>query len=282
MDGDDVKRTQTTDLTRTLAEQASAVDLRRRCPSRCAHWRGNACSTITASRWPGPTTRWRPSCSTNWRRPAARRRPASSATDASFPVLSAALVNGAIGHALDYDDVNLAMPGHPSVAILPGLLALAEQRQSSGQRGHRRLCRRLRDRLPHRHGVAARPLRPRLSRHRHGRRVRRRGGLRASARPRCRGDGARARHRRHPGGRAQIAIRHDVQAVPRRQGVAERLAGGPSRGARLFQPPRSRRMRAGFRADARPRFRCAKRRSQRRRTGFTSSPISSSTMPPAT
>src|SRR5213082_775914 len=52
---------------------------------------------------------------------------------ARLPVLSAALVNGAIGHALDYDDVNLAMPGHPSVAILPGLLALAELRKSSGR-----------------------------------------------------------------------------------------------------------------------------------------------------
>src|SRR5437667_11228335 len=52
---------------------------------------------------------------------------------ARLPALSAALVNGAIGHALDYDDVNLAMPGHPSVAILPGLLALAEERQSSGR-----------------------------------------------------------------------------------------------------------------------------------------------------
>src|SRR5256714_10112865 len=50
-----------------------------------------------------------------------------------LPALSVALVNGAAGHALDYDDVNLAMPGHPSVAILPGLLALAEQRQSSGR-----------------------------------------------------------------------------------------------------------------------------------------------------
>src|SRR5437763_6501446 len=50
-----------------------------------------------------------------------------------LPVLSVALVNGEIGHALDYDDVNLAMPGHPSVAILPGLLALAEQRRSSGR-----------------------------------------------------------------------------------------------------------------------------------------------------
>src|SRR5438445_7552039 len=52
---------------------------------------------------------------------------------ARLPALSAALINGAIGHALDYDDVNLAMPGHPSVAILPGLLALAEARQSSGR-----------------------------------------------------------------------------------------------------------------------------------------------------
>jgi 2-methylcitrate dehydratase PrpD len=50
-----------------------------------------------------------------------------------LPALSAALVNGAAGHALDYDDVNMAMPGHPSVAILPGLLALAEQSRSSGR-----------------------------------------------------------------------------------------------------------------------------------------------------
>src|SRR5438094_9667651 len=34
------------------------------------------------------------------------------------PALSAALVNGAIGHALDYGDVDPAMPGHPSVAVL--------------------------------------------------------------------------------------------------------------------------------------------------------------------
>ena len=49
-----------------------------------------------------------------------------------LPVLSAALINGAASHALDFDDVNLAMPGHPSVAILPALLALAEERGSSG------------------------------------------------------------------------------------------------------------------------------------------------------
>ncbi len=51
---------------------------------------------------------------------------------ARLPVLSAALVNGAAAHALDYDDVNVAMPGHPSVTILPGLLALAELQKASG------------------------------------------------------------------------------------------------------------------------------------------------------
>jgi 2-methylcitrate dehydratase PrpD len=51
---------------------------------------------------------------------------------ARLPALAAALVNGAAGHALDYDDVNLAMPGHPSVVILPALLALGEERQSPG------------------------------------------------------------------------------------------------------------------------------------------------------
>jgi len=37
----------------------------------------------------------------------------------------AALVNGAAGHALDYDDGMPLMMGHPSVAIIPALLALA-------------------------------------------------------------------------------------------------------------------------------------------------------------
>lgn len=41
--------------------------------------------------------------------------------------LNAALINGTASHALDFDDVNLAILGHPTVALLPGLLALAEQ-----------------------------------------------------------------------------------------------------------------------------------------------------------
>ena len=44
----------------------------------------------------------------------------------------AALVNGATAHALDYDDVAIAM-GHPTVPILSALLALAEQREASGR-----------------------------------------------------------------------------------------------------------------------------------------------------
>ena len=49
------------------------------------------------------------------------------------PTQQAALVNGSISHALDYDDVNLTMSGHPSVPIIASLLALAEARGASGK-----------------------------------------------------------------------------------------------------------------------------------------------------
>jgi 2-methylcitrate dehydratase PrpD len=51
----------------------------------------------------------------------------------AFSPRQAALVNGAAGHALDYDDVNLAMRVHPTTVILPGLLALAEAHRISGR-----------------------------------------------------------------------------------------------------------------------------------------------------
>ncbi len=47
--------------------------------------------------------------------------------------LMAALVNGAAAHALDFDDVNLLMFGHPSAAILPALFSLAERNPVRGQ-----------------------------------------------------------------------------------------------------------------------------------------------------
>ena len=46
--------------------------------------------------------------------------------------ISAALVNGAAGHALDYDDTHTTMSGHPTAPVLPAVLALAQQLGSSG------------------------------------------------------------------------------------------------------------------------------------------------------
>ncbi len=42
------------------------------------------------------------------------------------PLRAAALVNGTISHALDYDDTHFAHIGHPSVAVFPAALAAAE------------------------------------------------------------------------------------------------------------------------------------------------------------
>ncbi|MDU9003202.1 MmgE/PrpD family protein [Sedimentitalea todarodis] len=47
---------------------------------------------------------------------------------AALPARAAALVNGTISHALDYDDTHFAHIGHPSVAVFPAVLALAEER----------------------------------------------------------------------------------------------------------------------------------------------------------
>ncbi|WP_416896836.1 MAG: MmgE/PrpD family protein [Minwuia sp.] len=45
----------------------------------------------------------------------------------------AALVNGTASHAHDYDDVNMTLSGHATVAVAGGLLALAERLDSTGQ-----------------------------------------------------------------------------------------------------------------------------------------------------
>ncbi|MGE3538301.1 MAG: MmgE/PrpD family protein [Candidatus Tectimicrobiota bacterium] len=45
----------------------------------------------------------------------------------------AALVNGTMAHAYDYDDVNWSMSGHPSVPLVPALLAVGEAQGVSGQ-----------------------------------------------------------------------------------------------------------------------------------------------------
>lgn len=45
----------------------------------------------------------------------------------------AALANGVAGHALDYDDMNSTLVGHPSVVLVPAIFALGEARGSSGR-----------------------------------------------------------------------------------------------------------------------------------------------------
>jgi 2-methylcitrate dehydratase PrpD len=47
--------------------------------------------------------------------------------------LTVALVNGAAGHALDFDDTHTTMIGHPTGPVLPALLALGEAEGADGQ-----------------------------------------------------------------------------------------------------------------------------------------------------
>ena len=49
-------------------------------------------------------------------------------------VEGAALFNGIAAHALDFDDASSPMSGHPSIALLPCLIALAEARRIEGIR----------------------------------------------------------------------------------------------------------------------------------------------------
>lgn len=45
----------------------------------------------------------------------------------------AALANGTMAHALDFDDVNMRMSGHPTAPLLPAVLALGQEIHASGQ-----------------------------------------------------------------------------------------------------------------------------------------------------
>lgn len=47
-------------------------------------------------------------------------------------VLRAALVNGAAGHALDFDDTSPVMGGHPTAPMLPAAVAIAEEQKRTG------------------------------------------------------------------------------------------------------------------------------------------------------
>jgi len=56
-------------------------------------------------------------------------------TDLRASASQAALANGALGHALDFDDVNVNMRGHPSVPVLPAVLAVAEAAEAAEAAG---------------------------------------------------------------------------------------------------------------------------------------------------
>jgi 2-methylcitrate dehydratase PrpD len=53
-------------------------------------------------------------------------------TNCRVSPLEAAMVNGAMLHALDYDDCNRLLLGHPSSVLVPTVFAVAEQLNSSG------------------------------------------------------------------------------------------------------------------------------------------------------
>ncbi len=54
-------------------------------------------------------------------------------SDIRLPARAAALINGTTSHALDYDDTHFAHIGHPSVAVFPAALAVAQSTEVSIQ-----------------------------------------------------------------------------------------------------------------------------------------------------
>lgn len=63
-------------------------------------------------------------------------RPIASAVGGGIRVsaVQAALINGAAGHAIDYDDANIGAQGHITAAVLPATLAIAQAHHASGLR----------------------------------------------------------------------------------------------------------------------------------------------------
>ncbi len=101
---------------------------------------------------------------------------------------AAALANGALAHAFELD--SLTRPGagaHPGATVFPPALAVAQQEGTRRQGADRRLCRRQRGHDPDRPRDRPHQRGARLSCAGHDRAVRRGGGLRPSAGPRCGG-----------------------------------------------------------------------------------------------
>ena len=245
-------------LTKALlcGEQTCATTL---CPIRCGRWRGNACSTISAVRSPGPAIR-------SSRMLLDETAEAGGAAQAAIvaPAAAAGPVGGAGQRRGRTRSITTTSTSRCRASLgrdPAGAAGARRERAAQRPRGDRRLCRRLRDRLPRRRARGAGSLRARLPRHRNDRSF----GAAAACARLLRLDPAQTATALGIAGTQAAGlksdVRHDVQAVPCRQGGAERAAGGAAGGARLYQPDRSGRMRAGFRRDARSGFRCRRRRS---------------------
>ena len=143
---------------------------------------GTALRALRAS----PTRRTRrppaPSRRPRTRRPAGGDDPRARGGRLGAP--AAALANGTLVHALDFDDTHAGGLVHATAVVLPAAFAVGEQVGAPGPGRARGRRRRLRDRLPGRRRRAARLPRPRPARHDGGRRVllggRRRPGCSAS------------------------------------------------------------------------------------------------------
>ena len=73
------------------------------------------------------------SCARTWTRRRARRRPPSGAAAGASGCLEAALLNGAAAHALDYDDLNRSIGGHPTAVVAPAVFAAGQWLGSTGK-----------------------------------------------------------------------------------------------------------------------------------------------------
>ncbi len=212
-----------------------------------------------------------------------RRQASVVAHAARLPALAAALVNGAAGHALDFDDVNIAFA---RASVGRGVAGAAGARRAQAKlraRGADRVCRRLRDRLSARRGAQPRPLRAGLPLDRDDRQLWRRRGLRPADRPRRRRDRDRPRHCRdpeRPGSSRSSAARCASRSTPARR----RRTGCSRRGlaARGFssRPDLALNACKGLRRRTAPTSR-PRRRSPHRPAAFMSGPTSSNTTRPA-
>ena len=102
----------------------------RPCRSRPSRWAVSPCSTGGGSTVGGveePVTRLLREAVPEPEGPAS-----VLGTDRTASPVTAALWNGTASHALDYDDTVLALPGHVTAPLLPGLLAIAETRRTPG------------------------------------------------------------------------------------------------------------------------------------------------------